>query len=166
LLTDVVYAVAACHSVHTYEDYEAPRSLTDKLCRVMPARKRSFAKAFADGATSLFNFILPQTTESAAWSFATASILVFATAAALLLGFSDDGTIAGIYRQAHVKAAELYSEGSDLYSQKQEVVAEIKQVRSDIGELWDTLGGEKKSDGQQQPGSHSQKESTTKTDSR
>lgn len=163
VLTDVVYAVAACHSIHTYEDYEAPQSLIENLYQVMPARRGSFAKVFADRATSIFNLILPRATGGAAWSLATASVLVVVTATALLFGFSDDGTITGIYRQAQVKAAELYSEGSDLYSQKQEVVAEIEQVRSDIGELWDTLGGEKKSGSQQPTDSYSQKEATTTT---
>src|SRR6185295_16752793 len=29
LLTDVVYAVAACHSVHTYEEYDLSEALAD-----------------------------------------------------------------------------------------------------------------------------------------
>jgi predicted anti-sigma-YlaC factor YlaD len=144
LLTDVVYAVAACHSVHTYEDYEAPASLIEKLQAVMPSRRRSFRRVFADAATAVFNVILPRATQSAGWSFATASLMVFVTAAMLLFGFSDDGTFGGIYRQAQVKAAELYSEGADLYSQREEVVAELEQVGSNIGDIWDAIGGEKK----------------------
>jgi anti-sigma factor RsiW len=167
LLTDVVYAVAACHSVHTYEDYEAPDALVEKLSSVMPTRRRSVARVFADRVTAGFNLILPRTTQGAAWSFATVSLLIFTTFAALLLGFSDDGTMGGVYRQAHVKAAELYSEGAGLYSQRQEVVAEIQQVGSDIGELWDTLGGhqqktENKSDGQPQKDTTPQADSTSK----
>ncbi|MEW6208089.1 MAG: zf-HC2 domain-containing protein [Acidobacteriota bacterium] len=158
LLTDVVYAVAACHSVHTYEDYEAPTSLIEKLNRVMPSGRRSFRRIFADAATSVFNILLPRATQGAGWSFATASLLVFVTTAMLLFGFSDDGTFTGIYRQAHVKAAELYSEGADLYSQREEVVAEIEQVRSNIGEIWDTIGGEKKEPVDNQPRKDSQAE--------
>ncbi|HWP44927.1 MAG TPA: zf-HC2 domain-containing protein, partial [Blastocatellia bacterium] len=37
LLTDVVYAVAACHSVHTYEEYEPPQALIERLEALMPA---------------------------------------------------------------------------------------------------------------------------------
>lgn len=144
LLTDVVYAVAACHSVHTYEDYETSEALIEKLQAVMPSRRRSFRRLFADAATAVFNLILPRATQGAGWSLATASLLVFITAATLLFGFSDDGTFTGIYRQAHVKAAELYSDTADLYSQREEVVAEFEQVGSDIGEIWDTIGGEKK----------------------
>jgi len=36
LLTDVVYAVAACHSVHTYEEYDVTDALADRLLKVMP----------------------------------------------------------------------------------------------------------------------------------
>ncbi len=151
LLTDVVYAVAACHSVHTYEDYEPSKALIEKLQAVMPSSRRSFRRIFADAATAVFNLLLPRATQGAGWSFATASLLALITVATLLFGFSDDGTFTGVYRQARVKAAELYSQTTDFYSQREEVVAEIEQVGSDIGEIWDTIGGEKKEPVDNQP---------------
>src|SRR5215210_9156634 len=39
LLTSIVYAVAACHSVHTYEEVEAPERLIKTLDAVMPKRE-------------------------------------------------------------------------------------------------------------------------------
>lgn len=142
LLTDVVYAVAACHSVHTYEEYAVSESLVERLNALMPASKRSLARAFRDAAVVVMSRLIPTATQGAAWSFTTASLLVFATCGLLLFGFSDDKTVGGIYRQAHVKAAELYSQGAGIYAQKHEVVARIQEVSSDLGEIWSTLGGE------------------------
>ena len=163
LLTGVVYAVAACHSVHTYEEYEVPESVTANLLAMMPERRASLAARLAEQARALTSRLMPRAT-GARWSFATASALAFSTFAALLFGFSDDRTIAGIYRQAHVKAVELYSQGSDIYAQKDEVVAGIQKVGSDLGEIWDTIGGESKSTGaggerDQNPNSSSTKSS-------
>jgi anti-sigma factor RsiW len=144
LLTGVVYAVAACHSVHTYEEYEVPESVTANLLAIMPERRASLAARLAEQARALTCRLMPRATGGARWSFATASALAFATFAILLFGFSDDRTLAGIYRQAHVKAAEIYSQGTDIYAQKDEVVAGIQKVGSDLGEIWDTIGGESK----------------------
>ena len=147
LLTGVVYAVAACHSVHTYEECEVPESVTASLLAIMPERRASLAARLAEQARALTNRLMPNATGGARWSFATASALAFATFGVLLFGFSDDRTIAGIYRQAHVKAVELYSQGADIYAQKDEVVAGIHKVGSDLGEIWDTIGGENNSTG-------------------
>jgi anti-sigma factor RsiW len=147
LLTAVVYAVAACHSVHTYEDYEVPESVTAGLLAIMVERRASLAARLAEQARSLTARLMPRATGGARWSFATASALAFTTFAVLLFGFSDDRTIAGIYRQVHVKAVELYSQGSDIYAQKDEVVAGLQKVGSDLGEIWDTIGGQSKSTG-------------------
>ena len=147
LLTGVVYAVAACHSVHTYEECEVPESVTANLLAIMPERRASLAARLAEQARTLTGRLMSRTTSGLRWSFATGSALAFATFAILLFGFSDDRTVAGIYRQAHVKVAELYSQGADIYAQKDEVVAGIQKVGSDIGEIWDTIGGESKSTG-------------------
>lgn len=142
ILTEVVYAVASCHSVHTYEEYDVPESLTERLDALMPAPRRSLLRVFADAAIALFTNLMPRATQGAGWTFATASMLVLTTFGFLLLGFSDDRTVGGIYRQAHVKAAELYSQGAEFYAQKHELVGRLQQVRSDIDEIWNTLGGE------------------------
>ncbi len=147
LLTGVVYAVAACHMVHTYEEYEVPESVAANLLAIMPERRASLAARLADQARALTNRLMPRATDRARWSFATASGLAFATFAILLFGFSDDRTIAGIYRQAQVRAAEIYSQGTDIYAQKDEVVAGIQKVGSNLGEIWNTIGGENKSTG-------------------
>ena len=141
LLTEVVYAVAACHSVHTYEDYEAPAALIEKLKAIMPEQRRNLWRSLSDRIIALAGCLIPNATQGARWSFATASMLAFATFALLLFGFSDDRTVGGIYRQANVKAGELYSQGAGIYGQKDEVVARLQQVGSDIEEIWDTLGG-------------------------
>jgi len=147
LLTGVVYAVAACHSVHTYEEYEIPQSVTDCLMAIMPERRPSLLATLAEQARRATCRLMPRATGGARWSFGTASALACATFAVLLFGFSDDHTVAGIYRQAHVKAAELYSQGADIYAQKDEVVAGIQKVGSGIGEIWETIGGESESEG-------------------
>ncbi|MFP5263413.1 MAG: hypothetical protein ACLGJB_16040 [Blastocatellia bacterium] len=141
LLTDVVYAVAACHSVHTYEEVEAPEALLRDLVSVMPDGPRRLNNRFAERMTGFVSAIIPRATQGRRWTFATAASLAFATFAFLLLGFSDDRTVAGIYRQAHVKFAELYSEGTSIYSRKDELAASFERVGKDIGEIWDTLGG-------------------------
>ena len=142
LLTDVVYAVAACHSVHTYEEVETPDALFDSLLSIMPANNRQLRKGFAGRFTSFVNSIIPRATQNPRWSFATATSLALATFAFLLFGFSDDRTVTGIYRQANIKFGELYSQGADIYARKDELAASFERVGKGIGEIWDTLGGE------------------------
>jgi anti-sigma factor RsiW len=142
LLTDVVYAVAACHSVHTYEEYDVTDALADRLMKVMPEATRGLRRKFADGVSAVAAFLMPRRTQGAPWSFATASILAFATVALLVFDFSDDLSVKGIYRQARVKAAEIYSRSSDIYAQKDEVVGRLQEVRSEIDEIWETMGGD------------------------
>ena len=141
LLTEVVYAVAACHSVHTYEEMEVPESLTERLLSVMPSPKASVGRAAAEKLAAFIGLLLPRATQTRGWSYATASGLGIAVFAFLLLGFSDDRSISGIYRGARATAISLYSQSSDLYSQKDELFAGLEKVRSDIGEVWDAIGG-------------------------
>lgn len=146
LLTGVVYAVAACHSVHTFEEVEVPEFLASRLIAMMPESTPSVARRVADRFAAFAGRLVPHTTQSARWTFATAASLAFATFALLLFGFSDDGTVTGIYRQAHVKISELYTQGADVYTQTDKVVARLERVGLGIGEFWDTLGGETKSE--------------------
>jgi len=145
LLTDVVYAVAACHSVHIYEEVETPEALFGHLVSIAPASNRLISRGFADRIASFVNSIIPRATQNPRWSFATAASLALATFAFLLFGFSDDRTVAGIYRQANIKFAELYSEGADIYARKDQLAASFERVGKGIGEIWDTLGGETES---------------------
>jgi predicted anti-sigma-YlaC factor YlaD len=141
LLTDVVYAVAACHSVHTYEEYDVPECLAERLLRIVPKSKQR-SRRIADRVAAMAAFLMPRRTQTAGWSFATTSALAFAAAALLVFDFSDDLSVRGIYRKARVTAAEIYSRGSDIYAQKDEVVGRLQEVGSDIDEIWDTLGGD------------------------
>ncbi|HSO74264.1 MAG TPA: zf-HC2 domain-containing protein [Blastocatellia bacterium] len=141
LLTGVVYAVAACHSVHTNEEIEAPESLRSKLTSIMPVKKRRPHHLIAARMTALAARVIPSRTQTASWSLGTAASLAFASIAVLLLGFSDDGSVHGIYRQANLEAAKLYSRGADIYAERELVAARIERVGMSIGELWDTIGG-------------------------
>jgi predicted anti-sigma-YlaC factor YlaD len=146
LLTGVVYAVAACHSVHTFEEVEVPASLITTAIAMMPARTKPRARRFADAVAVAAERLMPRTPQTARWTFGTAASLGLATFAFLLFGFSDDGTFGGVYRQAHVKASEIYTQGTDIYSETDKVVARVERVGRGIGEFWDTLGGETKQD--------------------
>ena len=146
LLTGVVYAVAACHSVHTFEEVDVPATLVANAIAMMPSHTKPFARRFADAVRVGVERLIPRTPQTARWTFGTAASLALATFAFLLFGFSDDGTFGGVYRQAHVKASEIYSEGTDLYSETDKVVARVERVGRGIGEIWDTLGGETKQD--------------------
>ena len=142
LLTGVVYAVAACHSVHTYEEIEAPDSLLRKLISIMPAKTWRPHHIVAARMTALAARVIPNRTQTASWSLGTAASLAFASIAFLLLGFSDDGSVHGIYRQANREAAKLYSRGADIYAERELLSARIERVGMSIGELWATIGGQ------------------------
>lgn len=150
LLTGVVYAVAACHSVHTFEEVDVPEPMLARLIALMPERAPGPARRAGDHIVRLAGFLLPRPSQSARWTFATAASLAFATFALLLFGFSDDGTVGGIYRQAHVRVSELYTRGADVYTQTDKVVARLERVGMGIGEFWDTLGGETKTAGNEE----------------
>ncbi|MFL6214303.1 MAG: anti-sigma factor family protein [Blastocatellia bacterium] len=143
LLTDVVFAVAACHSVHTYEEVELPAPLFDRLVALssavaLPAR-RSVATMVSAWATRL----LPRATTAPRWSLATAASITLASFLFLLYGFSEDRTVMGIYRHAQVKFAQIYTRSTDLYAQKNVLAARIERVGMGLDEIWDGLGGEK-----------------------
>jgi anti-sigma factor RsiW len=142
LLTDVVYAVAACHSVHTFEKVDVPAALLEALFTVVPARKQSLTRRLGYRLGLVADWLIPNPARTARWSIATSVTLAIAILAFLFLGFSDDGTPAGIYRQAHVRASELYSRGTDVYVQTDKAVARLERVGYRISEVWDTLGGE------------------------
>jgi len=135
LLTGVVYAVAACHSVHTYEEIEMPQGLGDRLLAIAPgAIPRRISAAIG-------NLLAP------AWSrLAAASVISVATLVFLVTGFSTDLTPGAIYRSAHIKVASVYNKGVGIYAQKDDVEARLERVGSDIGFVWETLGGRSQAD--------------------
>ena len=162
LLTDVVYAVAACHSVHTYEEYDVSEALADRLLKVMPESPGGLRRKIAQRVSAVAAFLMPRRTQGAPWSFASASILAFASVALLFFDFSEDLSVKGIYRQARVKAAEIYSRSSDIYAQKDEVVGRLQEVRSDIDEIWETMGGDAKPESERD--ANDKREAPGKTD--
>jgi anti-sigma factor RsiW len=166
LLTDVVYAVAACHSVHTYEEVEAPDALLNHLIAIIPANKRRLSQVVSGRMVALAARVIPSRTQSARWSFGTAASIAFASVAFLLLGFSDDGSVHGLYRQANRQAAELYSRGADIYAEREQVAARIERVGMSIGELWDTIGGESKPASQEHPTAQREPKTTRSPDER
>ncbi|MEN3333095.1 MAG: hypothetical protein V7641_2460 [Blastocatellia bacterium] len=143
LLTNVVFAVAACHSVHTYEEVELPAVLFDQLVAISltgaPASKPRFGMRVSHWAARL----LPRATTAPRWSMATAASIALASFILLLYGFSDDRTVAGIYRQAQNKFAQIYNRGTGIYAQKDALAARLERVGMGLDEIWDGLGGEK-----------------------
>ena len=143
LLTNVVFAVAACHSVHTYEEVELPAPLFDRLVAIGHAgtlvRKQRFGMRVSSWAARL----LPRATTAPRWSMATAASIALASFMLLLYGFSDDRTVAGIYRQAQNRFAQIYSRSTDIYAQKDALAARIERVGMGFDEIWDGLGGDK-----------------------
>lgn len=151
LLTDVVYAVAACHSVHTFEEVEAPATLIEALVIIAPPVKQRLARRFRFQFITIAERLIPNPARSARWRLATSLSIALAILAFLFLGFSDDGTVAGIYRKANVKASEVYSEGTEMYAQTDRAIARLEKVGYRLGEAWDALGGEDKAEGDFKP---------------
>src|SRR5690349_11055375 len=143
LLTDVVFAVAACHSVHTYEEVELPAPLLDRLVALRPVAAVPARASVAAFVSAWAARLLPRATTAPRWSLATAASIALASFLFLLYGFSDDRTVAGIYRQAQVKLAQVYTRSADLYAQKNVLAARIERVGMGLDEIWDGLGGEK-----------------------
>src|SRR5262249_30050344 len=147
LLTGVVYAVAACHSVHTYEEIEIPQRLGDRLLAIAPEAglHRFSRRAGTPGDAGAIprrilaafgNLLAPARSRLAAASVISVATLVF-----LVTGFSTDLTPGAIYRNAHLKVASVYNKGVGIYAQKDDVEARLERVGSDIGFVWETLGG-------------------------
>jgi anti-sigma factor RsiW len=148
LLNSVVYAVAACHSVHTYEEVEALDDLFDKLVGIMPEREPRLRERISNATRAIVAQMLPRPTQSAMWRVATAFSLALATFAFLLLSFSDDGSVKGILRQAEAKAGDIYDQGATLYEKTDEVMARFEEVGKGLGQI---LGGDAdQSDGDKQ----------------
>src|SRR5581483_10413924 len=98
LLTEVVFAVAACHSVHVYEEVEVPATLLDQLVQLSattaPVRTLGISTRISAWAARL----LPRASAAPRWSLATAATIAVASFMLLLFGFSEDRTVTGIYR--------------------------------------------------------------------
>lgn len=152
LLTDVVYAVAACHSVHTYEEVDVPAALDRRLTMIgrASARRRARSRLFeplgALARTLLTRLVSTGSRFVPVYALVRSRVvggaaLAISSAVFLLIGFSDDMSPAGVYRHAQVKAGEIYSQGVGVYAQKQELTAGVQRLGSNVTEMWATLDG-------------------------
>jgi hypothetical protein len=157
LLTDVVYAVAACHSVHTYEEVEVPPSVDRRLMMIARARGRrrarnrlfdqlaGFGKALLGRLLAAGSRFVPVYTLVHSRVVGGAALAI-SSGVFLLIGFSDEMSPAGVYRHAQVKAGEIYTQGLGVYSQKHELSAEVQRLGSNVTAMWATLDYNPKSE--------------------
>jgi hypothetical protein len=149
VLTDVVYAVAACHSVHIYEEQEVPQTLADRLAATGPvsqipagevstqvigtAQRRigGRRRAILAGLTRGIDRLLPTTSVERA---ATVCGLVLASLAIAIFGPARETGIPGMFRKAQSRATSIYS-------QREIVEARFERVGEDLGRVWKALGG-------------------------
>lgn len=143
ILTNVVFAVAACHSVHTYEEVELPAPLIDRLFAISNTGRLAQKPGLGLRISTWAAHLLPRATTAPRWSMATAASIALASFILLLYSFSDDRSIAGIYRQAQNRFAQIYSRSTDIYAQKDALAARLERVGMGLDELWDGLGGER-----------------------
>jgi hypothetical protein len=188
LLTEVVYAVAACHSVHTYEEMEVPADLTERLLAVGQVSEEQLPsdgqmrQRFETGLRRLVAPLAPGCVgikggqgpgrlasllaRSVAWPrVATASAIVATTVALLLSGFSADLTVKGIYRRAQVKVASIYSQRNlDIRFEKEQLESRFEQMGSDFNQMLKTLGGSRNAQVTDPDGEQGVQQSSDKTD--
>src|SRR5262249_40409370 len=149
VLTDVVYAVAACHSVHTYEDHEVPQTLADRLTEIGPGNRGTSAKSptqviglghWSTGGSSRPGLpglrrgmysLLPTTSVE---RVATVSGLLLASLAIAIFGLAGDTGVSGMFRKAQ-------SRGTRFFSQQENVEARFEGVWEELGRVWKALGG-------------------------
>lgn len=131
LLTDTVYAVAACHSVHIEESFEVAESLIQRIlaatsyAQFRPANQLSWRER-------LTNLLAPVLRPISVPQWATAMVILMATFSVVLLQFSDDQSLAGVYRQGNVAAGRAYSWTSSFLGWKESVVEDVKGIGLEV----------------------------------
>ena len=152
VLTDVVYAVAACHSVHIYEEHEVPQSLEGRLSDIGRGTERQAGRASVPIATGLRPKQSPSPFESlkaglyrllpttSVERVATVTGLLLASVAMAMFGPAKDAGVLGMLRRAQSRATSIYS-------QKEIVEARFERVGEDLGKVWKALGGTDSMDG-------------------
>jgi hypothetical protein len=65
----------------------------------------------------------------------TAAIICLATFGFLLVDFSDDRTVEGIYRQASIRTAKLFSSTGEIAAGKEKAVLGVEKVKEQISSL-------------------------------
>ncbi|HKF57222.1 MAG TPA: hypothetical protein VKJ45_17310 [Blastocatellia bacterium] len=152
VLTDVVYAVAACHSVHIYEEHEVPQSLEARLSDIGRGTERQAGRVSVPVVTGLrpkqsswpfeslkagLYRLLPTTSVE---RVATVTGLLLASVAMAMFGPAKDAGVLGMLRRAQSRATSIYS-------QKEIVEARFERVGEDLGKVWKALGGTDSMDG-------------------
>jgi hypothetical protein len=152
VLTDVVYAVAACHSVHIYEEHDVPQSLEARLSAIGCGTERKAGRASSPAVTGLrpkrspspfdslkagLYRLLPTTSVE---RVATVSGLLLASVAMAMFGPAKDAGVLGVLRRAQSRATSIYS-------QREIVEARFERVGEDLGRVWKALGGTDSMDG-------------------
>jgi len=152
VLTDVVYAVAACHSVHIYEEHEVPQSLEARLSDTGRGTERQAGRVSVPVVTGLrpkqsswpfeslkagLYRLLPTTSVE---RVATVTGLLLASVAMAMFGPAKDAGVLGMLRRAQSRATSIYS-------QKEIVEARFERVGEDLGKVWKALGGTDSMDG-------------------
>jgi len=152
VLTDVVYAVAACHSVHIYEEHEVPQSLEARLSDIGRGTERQAGRVSVPVVTGLrpkqsswpfeslkagLYRLLPTTSVE---RVATVTGLLLASVAMAMFGPAKDAGVLGMLRRAQSRATSIYS-------QKEIVEARFERVGEDLGKVWKALGGADSMDG-------------------
>jgi len=148
VLTDVVYAVAACHSVHIYEEHEVPQLLAARLSAIGCGTDRQPEQTSAQAVVGLpsrgkrapislrglktgLDRLLPTTSVE---RVATVCGLLLASVAMLMFGPARDAGFLSMFRKAQSRATSIYS-------QKEIVEARFERVGEDLGKVWKALGG-------------------------
>jgi len=161
VLTDVVYAVAACHSAHIYEEHEVPQALTARLAVIGPQGQRQLGhrpglirsggpvdrtRRRHGRVIQAISRLLPRTSMDRA---ATVCGLVLASLAVAIFGPARDSGILGMFRKAQSRATSIYS-------QREIVEARFERVGEDLGRVWKALSGTDSIDGRDDHGTQLQ----------
>ncbi|MBI3951439.1 MAG: zf-HC2 domain-containing protein [Acidobacteria bacterium] len=70
--------------------------------------------------------------------FATAMLLCLATVGLLLVDFSDDMSLRGVYRQARLRIAGAFHEEGEIASGKEKMVSDLHQVKTQLNSVIET----------------------------
>ena len=158
LLPGVIYAVAACHSVHTFEEVEPPASLTSRLL-ALPSTLDEVSAAMrgeipAVKPTTRIQHGLKQVSDrfrkrTARVRRINRAVLAGAIAASFIFLVGNSlrgGALGDVFRKAQVKAGDVYEEGAEIYSRKEEMVTRFEMVGSRFNRVWKALEEDKSAD--------------------
>ena len=154
LLPGVVYAVAACHSVHTFEEVEVPPSLTRHLL-ALPSSLDEVSLAMR-GEIQMAELGHPLTSGgrrsfprlvmlalAAGWLKRTAVAGAIASCFVFLIhGSFSRAALGDVFKKAQTNAETVYDRGAEIYSRKEEMVMSLQMVGSNLNHVWKTIEGD------------------------